>query len=86
MTLLLFVMVRVAGAVFASGSGHAATAGGVLWAVVLPGEALPWTSWIALALLVVGLALVRPRREEPDLDAVLAGNPKLRAARARLGP
>lgn len=51
-----------AGAVFASMTAWAVTGFGVLWAMVLLAERYPPRVWAGLALLVLALALVRPRR------------------------
>lgn len=56
-------LLRRAGAVFAGQVAYIVTAGGVLWSMVLLGERFgPWF-WAALALLVAGLFLVRPRAQ-----------------------
>lgn len=83
--LLLIVTVRVTGAVFASQSSYTAAASGVLWSVLLLGEEMRWTTWLALAVLFIGLGLVMPRRREADLETVFSAKPELAAARARLG-
>lgn len=50
-----------AGAVFASQCSYIVTGTGVLWASVLLGETFgPWV-WVALAVMLAGLALVQPR-------------------------
>lgn len=50
-----------AGAVFASQSSYLVTASGVIWAMLLLGERFSPFVWAAMAVLLVGLALVRPR-------------------------
>lgn len=50
-----------AGAVFASQTSYIVTGTGVIWAMVLLGERFsPWV-WAALAVMLLGLALVQPR-------------------------
>lgn len=55
-------LAREAGAVFASQLSYLVTASGLLWAMMLLGERFPPGIWAALALMLGGLALVRPRR------------------------
>jgi drug/metabolite transporter (DMT)-like permease len=53
-----------AGAVFAAQCSYIVTGTGVIWAMVLLGERFsPWV-WAALAVMLVGLALVQPRRRD----------------------
>lgn len=55
-----------AGAVFASQSGYIVMGTGVLWASVLLGERFSLWVWAALAVMLVGLSLVRPRDTAPQ--------------------
>ncbi len=50
-----------AGAVFAAQSGYIVTGTGVLWAYVLLAEVFSVWVWAALAVMLLGLALVQPR-------------------------
>jgi drug/metabolite transporter (DMT)-like permease len=50
-----------AGAVFAGQTGYVVTGTGVLWAMLILGERFPPTVWLALAVILAGLALVQPR-------------------------
>lgn len=50
-----------AGAVFASQSSYLVTASGVIWAMLLLGERFSPFVWAAMAVMLVGLALVQPR-------------------------
>jgi drug/metabolite transporter (DMT)-like permease len=50
-----------AGAVFASQTSYIVTGTGVFWAMAVLGERLSPYAWIALVLILGGLALVRPR-------------------------
>lgn len=55
-------LVRRTGAVFASQVGYLVTGFGILWAKLILGESYsPWV-WGALALMLVGVFLVQPRR------------------------
>ena len=50
-----------AGAVFATQTSYFVTASGLLWAMLLLGERFsPWV-WLAMAVMLLGLTLVRPR-------------------------
>ncbi len=51
-----------AGAVFASQSSYLITATGVLWSMAILGERFPPSVWLALAVMLAGVALVQPRR------------------------
>jgi drug/metabolite transporter (DMT)-like permease len=52
------------GAVFASQTSYIVTGTGVLWAMLLLGERFsPWV-WAALAVMMVGLTLVKPREKQ----------------------
>ncbi len=59
-TLFLHV-IRTAGPVFASQTAYVITLAGVFWGMALLGERHSLYVWAALALMLVGLALVRPR-------------------------
>ncbi len=50
-----------AGAVFASQCSYLVTASGVIWAMILLGERFSPFVWAAMAVMLAGLALVRPR-------------------------
>ncbi len=50
-----------AGAVFASQCSYIVTGAGIFWAMVLLGERFPPSLWLALVLLLSGVALVSPR-------------------------
>lgn len=63
-TVLLIFIIRTAGAVFASQSGYAMTAGGIVWSVILLNEQMSVWIWAAIACLVSGLALVMPKQME----------------------
>jgi drug/metabolite transporter (DMT)-like permease len=50
-----------AGSVFAAQSAYLVTGTGVIWAMVLLGERFPPVVWLALAVMLAGVALVQPR-------------------------
>jgi len=50
-----------AGSVFASQSGYLVTGLGLFWAMALLGERFPPLVWLALAVMLAGVALVQPR-------------------------
>jgi drug/metabolite transporter (DMT)-like permease len=54
-------LARAAGPVFAAQTGYVVTLAGVGWAMLLLGERFAPAVWAAAALLLAGLALVRPR-------------------------
>ncbi|MEM6665802.1 MAG: DMT family transporter [Pseudomonadota bacterium] len=58
----LLLLIRRAGAVFASQISYVVTFSGVLWGLVLFGEVHSGSVWIAMALALAGLALVNPRK------------------------
>ncbi|WP_413873884.1 response regulator [Albidovulum sp.] len=70
-TVLLIFTIRTTGAVFASQTGYAMTAGGILWSVLLLNEQMSIWIWAALACLVSGLALVMPKEAEAELPVGL---------------
>ena len=62
--LVVFELIRVSGPVFFSMVGYLVTAGGVLWARWLFDERLGPYIWLALALMLMGMALVNIRRSQ----------------------
>jgi drug/metabolite transporter (DMT)-like permease len=54
-------LAATAGAVFAAQSSYLVTAAGMIWAMVLLGERPNATVWLALAVMLSGVALVQPR-------------------------
>lgn len=54
-------LAATAGSVFASQSSYLVTAAGMMWAMVLLGERPNATVWLALAVMLAGVSLVRPR-------------------------
>jgi drug/metabolite transporter (DMT)-like permease len=57
-------LAATAGATFAAQSAYVVTASGVFWGAVLLGERITPTVTLALALLLAGVALVRPREQQ----------------------
>ncbi len=57
-------LVGSAGSVFASQVAYLVTGFGVVWAKLLLGERYPASVWGALALMLLGVALIQPRRRE----------------------
>jgi drug/metabolite transporter (DMT)-like permease len=54
-------LAATAGSVFASQSSYLVTGAGILWAMALLGERFPPLVWLALAVMLAGVALVQPR-------------------------
>ena len=69
--LAYFVLIRIAGAVYAGQVAYFNALCGVGWGVVVLGEHLSWSVVLALALILCGLTLVRPARQ-PDTARVPA--------------
>jgi drug/metabolite transporter (DMT)-like permease len=57
-------LVAVGGPVFAGQSAYIVTGAGMVWAMLLLGERFGITVWLAMATMLAGVALVRPRRKE----------------------
>lgn len=57
-------LVAVGGPVFAGQSAYLVTASGMVWAMVLLDERFSPTVWAAMATMLAGVALVRPRGKE----------------------
>jgi CheY-like chemotaxis protein/drug/metabolite transporter (DMT)-like permease len=75
LAMILFVyLISSTGAVFASQNAYAVTAAGIGWSVILLGEQIPGSTWVALGLIIIGLILVEPKKEAEE------GPPKLLSA------
>jgi len=61
-------LAATAGAVFAAQSSYLVTAAGMIWAMVLLGERPSATVWLALVVMLGGLALVQPRERAKKVD------------------
>lgn len=60
----LLTVIRAAGPVFASQTAYVITLAGVAWGMLIFDERHSLYVWIALAMTLVGIALVRPRRPQ----------------------
>ncbi len=60
-------VIQIAGSVFATQTGYVVTLSGVFWGIVMFDEKHSIWVWLALALILFGLALVTPRDREPVL-------------------
>ena len=61
--LMYLTLIKLAGAVFASMSGYIVTLSGVMWGIIIFGESHSALIWLALLIMLVGMALVTPRKE-----------------------
>jgi drug/metabolite transporter (DMT)-like permease len=59
-----------AGAVFAAQTSYIVTGTGVLWAMLILGERFAPVVWLALAVMLAGVALVQPRRAVAEAAVV----------------
>jgi drug/metabolite transporter (DMT)-like permease len=59
-------LIGTAGSVFASQIAYLVTGFGVLWSMALLGESYSGWVWAAFALMLVGVALVQPRKAEAE--------------------
>ncbi|WP_415401743.1 response regulator [Tateyamaria sp. SN3-11] len=62
-----FKLVDLAGPVFASQSAYAMTMAGIGWGMLLLGETLSSTAWIAVAFILIGLLLVSPKPDNTEI-------------------
>ena len=62
------LLVLVAGAVFASQTAYVTTLAGIFFSMLLLGEQMTSSAWIALAFIFAGLLVVGPKREAIDLE------------------
>lgn len=62
-------LAATAGSVFAAQSSYLVTAAGMIWAIVLLGERPTVTVWVALAVMLAGVALVQPRERAKTVEA-----------------
>ena len=61
-----YVLMRAA-PVFASQMGYVVTLAGIAWGIVIFGEQHSLWFWGALVLMMLGLTLVQPRKDEDEL-------------------
>ena len=69
---LFITVINIAGPVFASQTGYLVTLGGVIWGMVLFGETHSSWVWASVVTMILGLALVTPRKtggSDPAPDA-----------------
>lgn len=69
---LFITVINIAGPVFASQTGYPATLGGVVWGMVLFGETHSSWVWASVVTMILGLALVTPRKQNTDEAATEA--------------
>ena len=62
-------LAATAGSVFAAQSSYLVTAAGMVWAILLLGERPSATMWLALAVMLAGVALVQPRERATASEA-----------------
>lgn len=72
-------LVGQAGAVFTAQVGYAVTATGILWAMLILGETYSPFFWIAAAMILCGVFLVRPRQKDALAPAPAIGENGRRA-------
>lgn len=67
----MFIMViNIAGPVFASQTGYLVTLGGVVWGMVLFGETHSSWVWASVVTMIMGMALVSPRKTSENAEPV----------------
>jgi drug/metabolite transporter (DMT)-like permease len=62
-------LAMAAGSVFASQVSYVVTGSGVVWALVILGERFSPLAWLALAVMLAGVALVQPRERAKTVEA-----------------
>lgn len=67
--IMFLLVIKMAGAVFASLAGYVITLAGVFWGMVFFSERHSLWVWGALALMLLGMVLVTPRRSAPHIGA-----------------
>ena len=66
---MFLYLIKMSGAVFAGMNGYIVTLAGVFWGMFFFDEQHSLWVWSALALMLVGMLLVTPRRNIPDIGA-----------------
>ena len=61
------MVIRLAGPLFASQTGYVVTLAGVIWGIYLFGESHSAWVWGSVVVMMLGLALVTPRRTDANL-------------------
>ncbi len=65
---LFFLVVKLAGAVFASLTAYVVTITGVFWGIIIFDETHSTWVWASFVLLLIGMALVTPRHRSADSE------------------
>lgn len=65
--ILAFRVIASAGAVFYSQSAYTMTIAGVVWGMLLLNEELSALTWVAFAVILLGMYLVEPKRSDKEL-------------------
>jgi CheY-like chemotaxis protein len=73
-TISFVYLISSTGAVFASQNAYAVTAAGIGWSVLLLGEHIPFLTWVALGLIIVGLIMVEPKQEADEEPPQIVAN------------
>jgi len=66
---MFIYLIDAAGPVFASQIGYVVTLSGIAWGMIVFGESHSVWFWGAVALMMAGLTLVRPKEDEPPVAA-----------------
>ena len=74
---------RKAGAVFSSQTAYSMTIAGIVWGMLLLNETLSMVAWLAVATIILGLYLVEPNLDDPEISLNLK---KHKAVGQRSGP
>ncbi len=73
--LAFFVLISIAGSVFAGQISYFNAIAGIGWGVVVLGEKMPWSMLLSVAFIMMGLLLVRPKPSNEDVPAVRGAQP-----------
>ncbi|MCW3784739.1 response regulator [Defluviimonas salinarum] len=67
-TIILVLLIAMAGAVFAAQSAYAVTIAGIVWSMLILGESMSVTAWSAVGIMFLGLYLVEPEAGEETIQ------------------
>jgi drug/metabolite transporter (DMT)-like permease len=67
--LVFLFLIRMSGSVFASQMGYIVTLSGVGWGILLFGESHSFWVWLALVLMLIGMAMVTPRNHAVSISS-----------------
>jgi drug/metabolite transporter (DMT)-like permease len=70
-----FMLIHVAGPVFAGQLSYFNAICGIGWGVLVLGEKLPWGMYAAVACILLGLLMVRPKMAAPQEEQLPTGQP-----------